>query len=146
MTALMAAMLAFLGDGAVLTQERRHHYSSGNEDYAAYVRPMEDHLKKKGLILPAWDPSQPVPEGFLAAKATDKGKPRRPLKPRKSRVPKIDPCAPGGLAALHDFVLEDLGGTADSEESSAAPLVWLFHAHLARLARACGTSGAIEKP
>lgn len=147
---LANAMLSFLNDKRVLEQEMKFHFKDpGLEDYGAYIKPMEAHLEAQGLSefvpLPSWDPATAIPPEFRLARGRDNGKDRLPV--RKKRPAKFsgarafDPGRICGLedlseAALilgrwHDFVLEDLGGSADSEESSAAPIVWLWHAFLA---------------
>lgn len=150
-------MLAFIDDGVVLRQERRFHFQGeGPEDYAAFVRPMEERLAKSGLALEPWDPAEEIPPEFLVAKAADDGRRRRP--PRKARLkpfpgaPKGSLCAmkpadvDGLLSRWHDFVLEEMAGAADTEESTAAPIVWRWHAHLARTRRNYRACASSRKP
>jgi hypothetical protein len=152
---LSKAILDWLSDSLILSHDRTFHFSGDpdTEDYAAFVAPLESHLASKGLTrltpLPSWEPSQEIPPEFLAAKTADDGASRRKL-PRRSiraypeagRLQGAALCQISqteldeGLSRWHDFVLEDMGGIADTEEASAAPIVWCWHAFLADVRRA----------
>ena len=155
---LAAAILSVIDDKLVLDQEKRHHLKEGDEKYELYLLSIEGRLLKAGhkrwVPLPAWDPDGGVPVEFAVAKAKRGGRPRAaPKHKRMRRFAESLPLAGGPLCAIrdekeldaklsrwHDFVMEEMGGSADSEESAAVPLVWCWHAYLAELKsrwRAC---------
>lgn len=155
---LAEALLSVIDDPLVLEQEKRHHLTEGGEKYELYLLSIEGRLLKAGhrrwLPLPAWDPDGGVPLEFAVAKAKKSGRPRAaPRHKRMRRFAEALPLAGAPLCAIsdekeldrrlsrwHDFVLEELGGSADSEESAAVPLAWCWHAYLVELKsrwRAC---------
>lgn len=144
--ALAAAMLALLSDPLIVRQEIEFHYSGtvGAEDHEAHVAVMEKLL---GRELPEWDPEREIPDAFLAVAGGRPPLKRRKIRPYRGNAPVgarlcelSDERFDSELSLWHDFVLEDMSGAADSEESAAAPIAWLWHKRLAglrKLRRAC---------